>query len=1056
MQPQYKYLIPEMFGFKDQLSPLLNELLETISKSADKESLILEILREIDDIHNTNTNRDPSSAKALSAFLSTLLESHPQELVQSLHYIFNYLELDSYLMRNTSLSIMGALIVKILHQEGQDKNLRDEVLDSLFAHIKDVNGYTRAKALSVWCSLCEHGCIPLDYVITVTNASVDRLKDKACLVRKNALKFIINIIGRNPFGVDKLPLSIFAHQYEIKKAELEKMKEDEKEEEVETLSQCSTANSENNREGAETGSQVAVIVNEALATRQKIVDYLQRVVAFTKAIHRAIPTAMELLNSKNITDIQEAIDFFVTCNDFGIEGAVVGFKKMILLIHAQENSVRESILLAYKRIFFGSTESKGKESRDSQVVTKFIEFVKMASIGECLALETLMAQFIANKDFTKDMGKELWARFTKAKANTSPEDTIAAIQMIGIIAMTQPDLINHNMQLCIKYGLSSPGTSDQDTQMIRETCIAIRKSLPRKLDDRRRPMRLAKNDELFVKLKDILVESFISSNSEQWFSMCDEALRIIFDMAENPEMICETIFNQMSEKLLSKTTQSGDTLPFLSQDTNGNDSPDLVFQAASIHPTQNQVTELVHPIALARFIHFLGDLALNLAVFFELHVLLELKIRNVPDKNTSLNDVSAHNISAHNISISNRRRSRKYGSPGGPSLEEEIGLGGAEAEDAEMEFVGSICDEEIVCGKNLLAKLSRVIIEVVMDPFRYHQPELKQASSLALAKYMMVSAKFCHTHLRLLFTILEKTKDRETKINLLVAISDLCIRFPNQLDGYTGRIFECLQSGEVSVRRAALKIISRLVLCDILKAKSQTSTMANLIVDNDEHIALYSRHFFLELSKKQNAIYNVLPDIISRLSDSKTGINQENFKIVMRFIFELIDKSHHIDRLVDKLCGRFKDTDDERHWEDLAFCLSLLKYSEKSMSKLYDKFDCYKDKLCIDAVREHILSAITNFRKTPMLKNEIKVILDEFEAKITKARGEEEENVDQPMEQEAEQESDQKPDPDTTKVDLDESATTADQSIATNGTSPEEKPSESVTPTPSKRRCRRR
>lgn len=1033
MAPQYNYMIPEMFGLGDQLSQLLDKLLITIAQAEDKESIILEISREIDDIYKSNSNRDQASAKTLSTFLTSLLESYPNELVQALHYIFNYLELDSYLMRNTSLVIMGTLIVKILHREDQDKNQREEVLDALSEHIRDVNGYTRAKALSVWCMLCENGCIPLNYVIPVTDAAVGRLRDKTCLVRKNALRFIINIIGRNAYAVEKLPLSIFLNEYEIQKAKLDKMKEDEKEEEAETLSQSSTISSDHTQEGSEAPSS-KIVVTEAtpIAKQEKKVTYLQDVVAFIKSIHKAIPLALDLLSSKNITDVQEAIDFFVTCHDFGVENAMVGYKRMILLIDAQENSIRESILLAYKRIFFNTIESKTKERKDSLIVAKFIEFIKLASIGQYMALENLMAQFIANKDFTKDMRDELWARYTKRKPNITEEDQIAAIQIVGIIAKTDPGIINQNMQWCVSYGLSSSGSTEPESRLIRETCIAIRKSLPRKIDDRtsKRTMRLARDDKLFIRLEEILVESFTSTVDNQWFSMCDEAVKIMFDLAEHPEQICESIFSQLSVKLLRHAIQNNT----MTQDTNGDDSPDLDFNPSSMQTSQNHTTELVRPIELARFIHFLGDFALNMAVYLELHVLLELKMRSVPNNDTSLN-----NISAHNLSISSRRRSLRY-SMGGQNLEEEIGLGGAEAEDTEMEFVSSICDEEIVCGKNLLASMSRVIIEVTSDPVKYHQPELKRASSLALAKYMMVSAKFCHDHLRLLFTILSKSKDKETKINLLIAISDLCVRFPNQLDGWTGRMFECLQSGDVSVRRVALKIISRLVLCDILKAKSQTSVMANLIVDEDDHIALYSRHFFLELSKKQNAIYNVLPDIISRLSDSKDGISQDKFKVVMRFIFELIDKSHHIDRLVDKLCGRFMDTDDERHWEDLAYCLSLLKYSEKSMSKLFDKFDCYKDKICIDGVRQHILSAITNFRKTPSLKNETKVILDEFEAKISKARGEQNDAEDQLMDQDGQEGA---------EVDLDETDITADQTDASDRAS-------SVRPTPAKVRNRTR
>lgn len=1066
----------QLLQHREQLAPLLAELVEFIVMRHDQRLLIGEILREIDRIDIRDLSRDSSCPRAVSTFLVTLSERCPKEFIPSLDHMFGYLAQDSYIMRNASLAVMANIIIKVLHASEEDKQLRDDLLDALLAHIQDMTGYTRSKALSVWSTLCENQCIPLAYIVPVTKAAVGRLMDKSCFVRKNAVRFIISVLSRNPFA-GKLPMKVFCERYEVEKQELERLiKEEEakieREEDVcDTLSQGSQDDTQediNDSQMTEAGDEpstpvkgsqpqdgpqtclkvkdLALTEESAVAVQQRKVKYLEDAIAFTQQIHKAIPITTEMLTSKNVTDIQEAVDFFVHCHEFGIDEALIGFKRMILLISVQEKAVKDAISLAYQRIFFESSRYEGKSNRDSLVIGNFLNFILEASIGESISLEMLIGQFLDNQLFTKDMERELWARFTRAKANSTIEDAIGSIQLLGMLATYKPDTINHNLQLCLEFGLSNNGCSEQESRLVRETCIAIRKSLPRKIEDKRRFMRLAKNDQLFTRLTDILVESLGCIASEHWFSMCDEAMRIIFDMSENPDQVSESIFVKLSEKLLKNAVQSN-TTPEPSATQSRQESPDLVFQPNSIQATgatitssqtttltANHTMELVHPLALSRYIHFLGDIALNLAVFLELHVLLELKIRNA--SNTNGGDTSKNNISAHNISISNRRRSRRYGnankSMDEQNLEEEIGLGGAEAEDAEMEFIGSICDEEVVCGKNLLAKLSRVIIEVVTDPYRYPNAELKQAASLALAKFMMVSAKYCNDHLRLLFTILEKTKESAIKINLLIAISDLCIRFPNQLDGWTSKIFDCLQSSDVAVRRAALKILSRLVLCDILKAKDQISTIANLIVDEDEQIASYSRHFFLELSKKLNAIYNVLPDIISRLSDSKTGISEENFRIVMKFMFELIDKSHHIDRLVDKLCGRFMDTDDERHWSDLAFCLSLLKYSDRSMVKLFDKFDCYKDKLCIDAVRDSISLTIANYRKTPHLKAEMKSMLDEFEVKIAKSVGEAQENsvIENSGEQTAASQNAQDDDvemkeADDDNTDVDQSATTA-------------------------------
>ncbi len=77
---------------------------------------------------------------------------------------------------------------------------------------------------------------------------------------------------------------------------------------------------------------------------------------------------------------------------------------------------------------------------------------------------------------------------------------------------------------------------------------------------------------------------------------------------------------------------------------------------------------------------------------------------------------------------------------------------------------------------------------------------------------------------------------------------------------------------------------------------------------------------------------------------------------------------------------------DERVWRDLAYCLSLLNYSERSIQKLYENMICFADKLFCDFVHESILSIITNSRKIPNIKNETKQLIDEFEQKVKECR----------------------------------------------------------------------
>ena len=94
--------------------------------------------------------------------------------------------------------------------------------------------------------------------------------------------------------------------------------------------------------------------------------------------------------------------------------------------------------------------------------------------------------------------------------------------------------------------------------------------------------------------------------------------------------------------------------------------------------------------------------------------------------------------------------------------------------------------------------------------------------------------------------------------------------------------------------------------------------MALCIIDEESKISVLAKLFFTELARKGNALYNVMPDIISRLSDPEAGIEETKFREILKYIIGLIEKDKHLESLVEKLCQRFRVTKTERQWRDLV------------------------------------------------------------------------------------------------------------------------------------------
>lgn len=92
-------------------------------------------------------------------------------------------------------------------------------------------------------------------------------------------------------------------------------------------------------------------------------------------------------------------------------------------------------------------------------------------------------------------------------------------------------------------------------------------------------------------------------------------------------------------------------------------------------------------------------------------------------------------------------------------------------------------------GNTLLSAFGPLLEAVCSNHQKYPDTELQTAASLALAKFMMVSSEFCDQHLQLLFTILEKSGSPIIRANTIIAMGDLCFRFPNLIEPWTPHLY---------------------------------------------------------------------------------------------------------------------------------------------------------------------------------------------------------------------------------------------------------------------------
>ncbi|XP_029436445.1 condensin complex subunit 1 [Rhinatrema bivittatum] len=703
-----------------------------------------------------------------------------------------------------------------------------------------------------------------------------------------------------------------------------------------------------------------------LLKQEMLVQYLRDAFNFAIRIEEALVVISKMISETAVSVVQEVIEFFVTVSQFGVSQAVVGIRKMLPLVWSKEAGVREAVVNAYKRLYLPPS-SESSRLKAQTLVHSFSLLMVDSSLGTIQCLEEILSEFVQKDEIEPAVIQLLWERFTGKSACSALEQR-AAVMLLGMLARGRPEIVGSNLDVLVTVGLGE--RVHEDYQLAREVCNTIlkiadsQKSAARKNEA---PFRLPKDHALFERLTDAVTEG-VGRPELHWLSFAEKAVCLIYQLAEEPEGISAVILQRCScrvQEQLSSQTQGS-----LEQ----RELAEITVPAAA---APSDLGPALPSFLLVHLLFLAGATALQQLVHLERSVGSELRRRRVMREEQDAKDVAGKKAKGNES-----------------TMEEELGLVGASADDIEAELIRKICDTEILEGQQCLSTFVPLLLKICSNPGRFSDPNLLTTAALALAKFMLISADFCDSHLRLLFTMLEKSPHPCLRSNIMIAVGDLSMRFPNMIEPWTPYLYARLRDPSRSVRKTASLVMTHLILKDLVKVKGQISEMAVLLNDPDEEIAGLARNFFHELANKGNAVYNLLPDIISRLSHSECGVGEDVFQRIMRQLLSYITKEKQTENLVEKLCQRFRTARSERQWRDLAHCLTLLPISERGLRKMQETFECFGDKLSEEGVYNSFTTVVGRMRRGA--KPEFKALIDEFEQKIASCHDRGMENMEGP------------------------------------------------------------
>jgi condensin complex subunit 1 len=939
----------------EHLAEPMAEFLNILAEQYDYPQLAEEVIKELS--NKEFSANDTKGPKSVSTFVARLSELAPRVVQRQVTYLAKLLESENYTLRCSIIEVCGNLIAMLSNVEESER--RDEhkgqinaFFDVLEERFLDINPYCRCRAIQVYVKLCDLETKYPKRREKAAELATQSLEDKSSNVRRNAIKLLGRLLSTHPFSVlhgGLLSHSEWSQRLETCEAELINLQppaSDPADNDatvdaslLDDATQMDNAarepRSDEEREAALLKAQEGAATAQAISKLQLTRRYYIEALRFIETLHEATPLAIQLLSSKNKSEVIEAMDFFVTADAYNLETAKEGVRRMLRLIWTKGNSdegkgVQTHLIECYRGLFFAAPDNFTSNEAANYVARNMISLTFGATPAELTSLEQLLATMMKEKAINDVVVQKLWQVYGVQKKEISRSQRRGAIIILGMLALADPEIIVKEMQTCLRIGLGSIGRND--LVLARFTCIALMRmtnNKPTKGTERMPSTRLPNDHAVLVRLADLLN---LESVSKDWYGMAEQAIGAIYALSKHPDVLCSGVIRSKTRAVFSphpRATDSASEQDKSHIDIDGDvEMSEVIDEHAEVKetesgepvPTETKTNVGQSAIPLSQLLFAVGHIALKQIVHLEL---CEQDFKRRKAEKEKPRDTPASKPAA------SKKASKKEETPA-----DELDLITGTTEDDFTDAVAHVRERELLFGKNsLLANFGPLVIEICGNNKAYPNAELQAQAALCMAKLMCVSSEFCEANLSLLITILERSPSAITRSNLVVALGDMAVCFNHLIDENTDFLYRRLSDPSLQVKRTCLMTLTFLILAGQVKVKGQLGEMAKCIEDSDERIRDMSRMFFAELSGKDNAIYNHFVDMFSLLT-ADHELEEENFRRIIKFLASFIEKDKHAKQLASKLAPRLQRAENERQWNDVAFALGLLPHKNEDIAKL--------------------------------------------------------------------------------------------------------------------------
>ena len=393
--------------------------------------------------------------------------------------------------------------------------------------------------------------------------------------------------------------------------------------------------------------------------------YYTDYIAFLKRVESLIPTCVQLLGSKNQSDILESIKLFTRLKQKRIEGAEKGIRKMLILLYTKEENIKSAVMEAYEDLYLNANVAGDVKSQ------YLISLVQNASLNELACLEEFirMAMSMPKSLLENTVFKHLWGIFLrnplaeaeKASGNVEEggmteegkakfamdisKENMAAIQLITYATSVKPEIISKNTELLMRQALKLGKQRYPDLMLFRACLVALEKVG-------------TQADQGFLR-ESISLMLKTGRMDTTWFTCMEQLINTILTTTTDPEEYFHYLLTKLSK-------------PLFAGGLRGREDAEGECEGSSI-PTES-LSEHITPFQLSQIVFTAGHISLKMLVHIEQ---LESNIRakyTEGDGNVGNNGNNGNNGNGNNNSPEDEDELEKMGGGREAELENEIAL----------------------------------------------------------------------------------------------------------------------------------------------------------------------------------------------------------------------------------------------------------------------------------------------------------------------------------------------------------------------------------------------